>query len=67
MFDPQERDNLAHSDAHKNELELMRGRLDRWMKRTNDPLLRGPVPAPHGAEINREDGVSPQEPTITVS
>jgi N-sulfoglucosamine sulfohydrolase len=67
IFDPQERNNLARSPLHKDELESMRGRLDKWMKRTNDPLLHGPVPAPHGAQINREDGVSPQEPTTTVS
>ena len=66
IFDPQERNNLARNPLHKNELESMRGRLDKWMKSTNDPLLQGPVPAPHGAQINREDGVSPQEPTTTV-
>jgi hypothetical protein len=31
------------------------------MHRTSDPLLNGPVPAPHGAQINNPDGVSPKE------
>lgn len=67
VFDPEERNNLAESGVHKSELESLRGRLAAWMQRTNDPLLAGPVGAPHGAEINREDGISPQEPTVTVS
>ena len=42
-------------------LTEMRGRMDAWMKRTNDPLLRGPVAAPRGSKINAVDGVSPRE------
>lgn len=38
----------------------------RWMQATDDPLLRGPVPAPPGAEVNDPDGLSPNEPTIVV-
>jgi len=45
----------------------MRGRLDRWMERTDDPLLRGDVPAPSGAQVNDPLGLSPREPTIPVS
>jgi hypothetical protein len=45
-------------------LAEMRGRLDRWMTRTSDPLLKGPVPAPAGAKVNPADGTSPQEPVI---
>ena len=45
-------------------LAEMRGRLDRWMKRTADPLLKGPVPAPAGAKVNPADGISPQEPVV---
>jgi len=33
------------------------------MERTDDPLLRGPVPAPPGAVVNDVDGLSPNEPT----
>ena len=61
IFDPNEHNNLAVDPASKTVLTEMRGRLDRWMHRTSDPLLEGPVPAPHGAQINNPDGVSPKE------
>jgi hypothetical protein len=32
------------------------------MKRTGDPLLKGPIPLPAGATVNRIDGISPNEP-----
>jgi N-sulfoglucosamine sulfohydrolase len=63
LFDPAERYNLAADAAHRATLTEMRGRLDAWMKRTNDPLLQGPVKAPPGAVINDADGLSPKEPT----
>jgi hypothetical protein len=62
MFDPTERRNLLGDQASAEALAEMRGRLDSWMKRTNDPLLAGPVPLPPGARVNRMDGISPQEP-----
>lgn len=66
IFDPNERRNLAHDPGVRATLEEMRGRLDRWMHATNDPLLRGPVPAPPGSRINDADGTSPTEaPRIT--
>jgi hypothetical protein len=61
IFDPNEHNNLAADPASKTVLTEMRGRLDRWMHRTSDPLLNGPVPAPHGAQVNNPDGVSPKE------
>jgi len=42
----------------------MRGRMEAWMKRTNDPLLLGKVKAPKGAKVNPADGVSPKEPVV---
>jgi len=67
VFDPNESRNLVGdaraADIHKE----MRGRLDRWMQRTDDPLLRGePVPAPPGVRVNAPDAVSPNDPLITL-
>jgi len=62
IFDPNETRNLASDPVYAKALGEMRGRLDAWMKRTNDPLLHGPVKAPAGATVNDPDGTSPQEP-----
>ncbi len=61
LFDPNETRNLAGEKAYANDLARMRERLDGWMRRTDDPLLRGPVKAPAGARINDADGISPKE------
>jgi arylsulfatase A-like enzyme len=61
LFDPTEHDNLAANPAYEAALRQMRGRLDRWMVATQDPLLHGPVKAPAGAVINDPDGISPHE------
>ncbi len=45
VFDPAERRNLAGDAAFAPVLAEMRGRLQGWMTRTNDPLLEGPYPA----------------------
>ncbi len=52
IFDPNETRNLVDDPAYAKALTEMRGRLDAWMQRTNDPLLRGPVAAPPGAVVN---------------
>jgi len=67
IFDPNEHNNLAADPASKTVLSEMRGRLGRWMHRTGDPLLDGPVPAPHGAQVNNPDGVSPKEKTDRIA
>lgn len=67
IFDPTEQQNLAPDPAYRAVLDEMRQRLSRWMHKTDDPLLQGPVPAPHVAKINNPDAVSPQEPTETVA
>jgi N-sulfoglucosamine sulfohydrolase len=66
VFDPGEENNLISASNLPAAAAEMRARLDRWMHATNDPLLRGPVPAPHGARINDPDGISPKEPVIRV-
>jgi arylsulfatase A-like enzyme len=63
VFDPNEAHNLAGDPSMRQVLGEMRGRLERWMRATNDPLLLGPVPAPVGAKVNDPDGLSPREPT----
>ena len=62
VFDPNEANNLAGDPAMSGVLEDMRGRLARFMRETDDPLLSGPVPAPPGATFNDPDGLSPREP-----
>ena len=62
VFDPNETRNLAADPAARAALTDMQGRLDRWMRATNDPLLKGPVvKAPEGALANDPDGTSPKE------
>jgi hypothetical protein len=64
IFDPTEQNNLSGNAGSSPALQEMRGRLERWMTRTNDPLLKGPVPAPPGAKVNPVGGVSPKEPVV---
>jgi arylsulfatase A-like enzyme len=66
LFDPTEHHNLVSDESSAGVLKEMRQRLDTWMRATNDPLLHGPVPAPHGAQVNDPEGTSPQEPTRRV-
>jgi N-sulfoglucosamine sulfohydrolase len=57
VFDAGEHNNLAHDPDHAEILGEMRGLLTDWMKRTEDPLLKGPVPLPSGgltADVNAE-------------
>ncbi len=65
-LDPNEAHNLAGEERCAEALEEMRGRLERWMHETADPLLAGPVPAPHGARVNDPDGASPEGPLKTI-
>ena len=64
IFDPVEQHNLARDPASAEARREMRGRLDAWMKRTGDPLLKGRVAAPPGAKVNPEDGTSPKEAVV---
>jgi len=63
IFDPNEANNVANDLSVAVPLEEMRTRLDNWMFDTNDPLLRGPVRPPAGAELNDPDQLSPYYPT----
>ncbi|HEY5976515.1 MAG TPA: sulfatase [Solirubrobacterales bacterium] len=67
VLDPQEGNNRAGDPAGAEALEEMRGRLDAWMRETDDPLLSGPVPPPPGALVNEQWQVSPEEPVRVVT
>ncbi len=66
LFDPNEADNLAEDPANRELLDELRGRLERWMRDTDDPLLAGHVDPPPGVEINLPDQRSASEPTTRV-
>lgn len=51
VFDPHEGHNLIDDPAAGAPLAELRRRLDRWMQATDDPLLRGAVPAPPGTQL----------------
>jgi len=61
VFDPQEARNLAADPAHAQVLAALRGRLESWMRETEDPLLGGPVALPEGAVANDPSQESPND------
>ena len=63
VFDPNESRSVAGEAAAEPVLARLRDRLEEWMVERDDPLLRGPVPPPPGAEVNDQDQISPTEPT----
>lgn len=67
IFDPNEENNLARDASRNADLQDMRRRMDAWMRRTEDPLLHGPVNAPAGAHLNPVTEVSPSDPVQTGS
>ena len=67
LFDPNETSNRTEDPAALDALKEMRGRLDRWMHATNDPLLKGPIEPPCGAIINFPDDISPTDHVEKVS
>jgi N-sulfoglucosamine sulfohydrolase len=66
LFDPNEANNLLEDPAYANVLADLRGRLQRWMQDTQDPLLAGHVDPPPGVEINLPDQLSATEPTVRI-
>ncbi len=63
IFDPNESHNVIADSRYEAARTEMRARLDDWMRRTNDPLLRERLPIPPGARVNARDGLSPCEET----
>ena len=66
LFDPNEACNLVGDRAYASVLDELRGRLERWMHDTADPLLAGHVDPPPGVDINLPDQVSALEPTVHI-
>jgi N-sulfoglucosamine sulfohydrolase len=64
LLDPAEAWNRIGDPSLAPVADDLRRRLHRWMEGTGDPLLRGPVPLPPGAETNDPDARSASEPTI---
>lgn len=60
-FDPLEHHNLANDPKYRQIHDQLRERLANWMKSTNDPLLKGPVPVPAGGRTSPVNGDSPRE------
>jgi arylsulfatase A-like enzyme len=61
-LDPNEMRNLIGDPRWSSVADDLRGRLDAWMRSTEDPLLDGPVPLPPGGWANGPDQVSASEP-----
>jgi arylsulfatase A-like enzyme len=59
VFDPMEHSNLANETSAREALLEMRSKLDIWMQRTDDPLLRGPVPLIPGGHTDDPNAISP--------
>ncbi|MHC4871905.1 MAG: sulfatase family protein [Planctomycetota bacterium] len=60
VFDPNENNNLADQQSHKEILADLSARLDKWMKETNDPLCSSDeILAPEGAIVNELEAGSP--------
>ena len=60
-FDPNEQRNLATDAAHQDTLADLKGRLNEWMQRTQDPLLKGPIPLPKGARAYDPNAISDKD------
>ncbi len=61
MFDPNEANNRIDAPFLKDIANQMRDRLERWMHKTQDPLLGGSISAPAGALVNDPDDFSPTD------
>lgn len=61
--DPNETADLSADASYAPALADMRARLERIMRRTDDPLLAGTIPLPPGVIMNDEDALQPDTAT----
>ncbi len=59
--DPLERNNLAGNPEYEPVLARLRQMVDKWMRETDDPLMKGHVPPPEGAQVTPSRVWSPEE------
>ncbi|HEV2072873.1 MAG TPA: sulfatase [Thermomicrobiales bacterium] len=64
ILDPIQRCNLFGTPEVALVQSELQARLERWMRETDDPLLRGDVPLPRGALMNDPKARSADEPLI---
>jgi len=67
VIDPGETRNLTGDPKYAAVAADLAARLDQWMRDTGDPLLRGPVAPPPGAELNDPDQRSADDPRMWVN
>jgi len=60
-FDPTEAHDLSADPNQKERLNELRGKLDRWMAETDDPILRGKIAAPPGVITSPDDDIEPHD------
>ncbi|MFP4021320.1 MAG: sulfatase [Halanaerobium sp.] len=62
-FDPTENQNLINDSDYQDIYQNLKTRLKKWMKNTDDPLLKegARVPKPEGAVVNKKECLSAEE------
>lgn len=62
LFDPNEAHNLADDPGYEHVRRDLSGRLEAWMERTDDPILRGEKPTSDTLRTNSPDDMSTSDP-----
>ncbi|MGM0603485.1 MAG: sulfatase family protein [Bacillota bacterium] len=60
-FDPQEKNNLIDNDGYHNIYQKLKSKLNKWMEKTDDPLLEGKVEKPKNAVVNKLSSLSAED------
>ena len=67
VFDPNERNNLIGDPVKRDIEKEMTGRLERLMKDSGDPMIKGYITAPPDAILNPSEDLSPRGKTFPAS